>query len=270
MEESERQSTIIWGADNTFKRYLVEKGDVDAVWKEAAHIVEGEYFTGAQEQLYIENNGIIAAFDPKNGVTVWGSLQCPYYVHKALMALCGLPEDKIRVVQMETGGAFGGKEEYPSMIAGHAALLAIKSGRPVRSSMTARKTWWQRRSGILREPAIAPRLARWENSRRRNRVHHRWRSLCHIVVGGFIAGHHSRGRSLLLAECAHSREGRGNEYAASWGFSRIWRAAEPLCHGAAYGPHRPSRGDLSSRNPPTKFPAARPNYNDGTDHSRKY
>jgi len=132
MEESERQSTIIWGADNTFKSYLVEKGDVDAVWKSAAHIVEGEYFTGAQEQLYIENNGVIAAFDAENGVTVWGSLQCPYYVHKALMALCGLQEENVRVVQMETGGAFGGKEEYPSMIAGHAALLAIKSGRPVK------------------------------------------------------------------------------------------------------------------------------------------
>src|SRR5438876_1180672 len=132
MEESERRSTIIWGADNVFKSYLVEKGDVDAVCTEAAHIVEGEYFTGAQEQLYIENNGVIAAFDPKSGVTVWGSLQCPYYVHKALMALCGLSEDKVRVVQMETGGVFGGKEEYPSMIAGHAALLAIKSGRPVK------------------------------------------------------------------------------------------------------------------------------------------
>ena len=43
-----------------------------------------------------------------------------------------MPEDKVRVVQMETGGAFGGKEEYPSMIAGHAALLAMKSGRPVK------------------------------------------------------------------------------------------------------------------------------------------
>jgi CO/xanthine dehydrogenase Mo-binding subunit len=132
IEESERQSTIIWGSDNTFKTYLVEKGDVDAVWKEAAHIVEGEYFTGAQEQLYIENNGVIAAFDAENGVTVWGSLQCPYYVHKALMALCGLPENKVRVVQMETGGAFGGKEEYPSMIAAHASLLAMKSGKPVK------------------------------------------------------------------------------------------------------------------------------------------
>jgi CO/xanthine dehydrogenase Mo-binding subunit len=132
IEESEQLSNIIWGADNTFKKYLIEKDDVDAIWKDAAHIVEGEYFTGAQEQLYIENNGVIAAFEPESGVTVWGSLQCPYYVHKALMALCGLPEDKVRVVQMETGGAFGGKEEYPSMIAGHAALLAIKSRKPVK------------------------------------------------------------------------------------------------------------------------------------------
>ncbi len=132
IEDSEQQSTIIWGTDNTFKTFLVEKGDVDTVWKDAALIVEREYFTGAQEQLYIENNGVIASFDPENGITVWGSLQCPYYVHKALMALCGLPEDKVRVAQMETGGAFGGKEEYPSMIAGHAALLAIKSGRPVK------------------------------------------------------------------------------------------------------------------------------------------
>ncbi len=132
IEESEQKSAVIWGTDNTFKSYLVEKGDVDSVWKEAAHIVEGEYFTGAQEQLYIENNGVIAAFDEENGVTVWGSLQCPYYVHKALMVLCGLPDNKVRVVQMETGGAFGGKEEYPSMIAAHAALLARKSGKPVK------------------------------------------------------------------------------------------------------------------------------------------
>jgi len=132
IDESERRSEIIWGADNTFKTYLVEKGDVDKVWNHAAFIVEGEYSTGAQEQLYIENNGMIAAFDPAQGITVWGSLQCPYYVHKALMKLCNLPEDKVRVVQMETGGAFGGKEEYPSMIAGHAALLAMKSGRPVK------------------------------------------------------------------------------------------------------------------------------------------
>ena len=132
MEASERCDHVIWGTDNIFKKYLVEKGDVDSVWAKADYIVEGEYSTGAQEQLYIENNGVIASFDSEHGVTVWGSLQCPYYVHKALMKLCNLPEDKVRVVQTETGGAFGGKEDYPSMIAAHATLLAIKSGKPVK------------------------------------------------------------------------------------------------------------------------------------------
>jgi CO/xanthine dehydrogenase Mo-binding subunit len=132
IEESEGLSEIIWGAENIFKTCLIEKGDVHRVWEMADHIIEGEYRTGAQEQLYIENNGMIAEFDPRHGITVWGSLQCPYYVHKSLMKLFNLPEDRVRVVQMETGGAFGGKEDYPSMIAGHAALLAIKSGRPVK------------------------------------------------------------------------------------------------------------------------------------------
>jgi CO/xanthine dehydrogenase Mo-binding subunit len=132
MEESETRQQIIWGEDNVFKTYLIEKGDVDPVWQNAAHIVEAEYTTGAQEQLYIENNGMIAAFDARQGLTVWGSLQCPYYVHKALLKLFDLPADRVRVVQVETGGAFGGKEEYPSMIAAHAALLAMKSGKPVK------------------------------------------------------------------------------------------------------------------------------------------
>src|SRR5881227_1212515 len=132
LEDSLAQKEIIWGDDNVFKKFLVNKGNVDDVWSKADFIVEGEYYTGAQEQLYIENNGAIAIANRADGVTVWGSMQCPYYVHKALIKLFGLPEEKIRVIQTETGGGFGGKEEYPSMIAGHAALLAWKSGQPVK------------------------------------------------------------------------------------------------------------------------------------------
>jgi CO/xanthine dehydrogenase Mo-binding subunit len=123
---------IIWGTDNLFKSYIVTRGDVDAAWSEADVIVEGEYETGAQEQLYIEPNGMLAVASAELGVTVWGSMQCPYYVHKALAGLFELPAEKMRVVQVETGGGFGGKEEYPSIIAGHAALLAWKAGRPVK------------------------------------------------------------------------------------------------------------------------------------------
>ncbi|MGB6198720.1 MAG: xanthine dehydrogenase family protein molybdopterin-binding subunit [Candidatus Acidiferrales bacterium] len=133
LEDSLARKEIIWGADNVFKSYAVNKGDVDPAFARAdCIVVEDEYRTGAQEQLYIEPQGMISIANPQDGVTVWGSMQCPYYIHKALAAMFGLPADKIRVVQAETGGGFGGKEEYPSMIAGHAALLAWKSGRPVK------------------------------------------------------------------------------------------------------------------------------------------
>ncbi len=132
IDSSLARKQIVWGEDNVFKHYLMEKGDVDSVWSSAAHIVEGEYSTGAQEQLYIETNGMLAIANSQDGVTVRGSMQCPYYIHKALMPLFNLPASQIRVIQQETGGAFGGKEEYPSMIAGHSALLSWKSGHPVK------------------------------------------------------------------------------------------------------------------------------------------
>ncbi|HZR26620.1 MAG TPA: xanthine dehydrogenase family protein molybdopterin-binding subunit [Vicinamibacterales bacterium] len=115
----------------TFKQIGIDKGDLDRGFADADIVVEGEYRTGHQEQLYIEPNGVIAVAE-NGGITVYGSMQCPYYVHKALKVMLGLPDEKVRVVQTETGGGFGGKEEYPSMIACHAALLAIKSKRPVK------------------------------------------------------------------------------------------------------------------------------------------
>jgi CO/xanthine dehydrogenase Mo-binding subunit len=132
IDDSLARKQVIWGEDNVFKSFHVEKGNVDAVWSQADFIVEGQYETGAQEQLYIEPQGMIAKASPADGIAVWGSLQCPYYVHKALVRLFGLPKERIRVVQAETGGGFGGKEEYPSMLACHAALLAWKSGKPVK------------------------------------------------------------------------------------------------------------------------------------------
>jgi len=119
----------------TFKSIAIDKGDIATALSAAPVIVEGEYRVGLQEQLYIETNGMIAVPDPDGadpGVTIYGSMQCPYYVHRAVKVALGLPDGKVRIVQTETGGGFGGKEEYPSMIACHAALLARKSRRPVK------------------------------------------------------------------------------------------------------------------------------------------
>ncbi|MBA2265148.1 MAG: xanthine dehydrogenase family protein [Chloroflexi bacterium] len=119
-------------ADREFAHYTVERGDAAAAMETAELVIEGTYRVGHQEQLYIENNAMIAVPREDGGVTVHGSLQCPYYIHKAMKRALNMGDELAVVVQAETGGGFGGKEEYPSIIALHASLLALKLQKPVR------------------------------------------------------------------------------------------------------------------------------------------
>ena len=124
--------TDMLAADHVFTDYTVARGDLEAGFAEADLVVEGTYRVGHQEQLYIETQGMIAVPRPDGGVTVHGSMQCPYYVHAAMKRALGLDAEHCVVVQEDTGGAFGGKEEFPSGLAIHAAMLALAVGRPVR------------------------------------------------------------------------------------------------------------------------------------------
>ena len=136
MEEALERNAIL-------KTVSVQNGDPDEKWDEADFIIEETYRTGPQEHLYIEPQAMIATAIPGEHVTVMGSMQCPYYVQKALAPLFGLSPEKIRIIQTETGGGFGGKEEYPNMIAGHAALLSWKSGgRPVKMIYSRHEDMW--------------------------------------------------------------------------------------------------------------------------------
>jgi CO/xanthine dehydrogenase Mo-binding subunit len=132
LEEGLACKALIYGTDNVFKHIHIEKGDVEEGLAGADLVVTGAYRVPHAEQLYIENQGMVAHFEPDGTLVVRGSLQCPFYVHKALKRVFGLPDERVRVIQAVTGGGFGGKEEYPSMIAAHAALLARKAGRPVK------------------------------------------------------------------------------------------------------------------------------------------
>ncbi|MBN4059088.1 xanthine dehydrogenase family protein [Endomicrobium sp. AH-315-J14] len=138
--EAAEGKEVIWGEDNIQTQYLITKGrgdtedsraGIDAALADCEVVVSGRYSSHHQEQLYIEPQGIVAWWDD-DGAHAIGSLQCPYYVHKGFKRCFGLEGDRIHITQAVTGGGFGGKEEYPTVIALHAALLAKKSGRPVR------------------------------------------------------------------------------------------------------------------------------------------
>jgi CO/xanthine dehydrogenase Mo-binding subunit len=154
----------VHGTDNVFKEIVIERGDPAVGFAASDTVISGEYRCGHQEHIYIENNGMIAERTADGGVTVRGSLQCPYYVHKALRRAFALPAGRVRVIQTVTGGGFGGKEEYPSLIAAHAALLAWKSGRPVKmvydrmediAATTKRHPAWIRlKAGVKRDGTL--------------------------------------------------------------------------------------------------------------------
>ena len=116
----------------SMKNQSIVKGDVARGFAEADEIIEAEYWAGHQEQLYLENQGLVVFPQKDGGILAEGSIQCPYFPVHELNDPLKLPPEKIRVRQTAIGGAFGGKEEYPTMLVGYAALPALKSGKPVK------------------------------------------------------------------------------------------------------------------------------------------
>jgi len=131
MAIAEGDETVVSGTDNVYQRYAIDKGDALAALSNCDHVIEGEYRTPAQEQMYIEPQGMVARWDDDT-LCVAGSMQCPFYVHKALKVAFDLTDERAIVTQAVTGGAFGGKEEYPNILSVHVGLLSLKAGAPVK------------------------------------------------------------------------------------------------------------------------------------------
>lgn len=116
---------------NLAAKGCVYKGDVGKGFEEADIVLENVFNFGMQEHAYLETQGAVAVPETDGSITVYGSMQCPFYVQGAVARVLGLPLSRVRVIQTVTGGAFGGKEDYPSEPAACAALLAWRTKRPV-------------------------------------------------------------------------------------------------------------------------------------------
>ncbi|MEA2104298.1 MAG: molybdopterin cofactor-binding domain-containing protein [Candidatus Cloacimonadota bacterium] len=113
-----------------FEHLHISKGDFEKAKEKANLIFEKKFKTGYQEHVYLEPQSVMAV-PSGDTIHILGSMQCPYYVQGAMDSLFKDTDVKIDVTQVSTGGAFGGKEDFPSLICGHVALLAQKTGKPV-------------------------------------------------------------------------------------------------------------------------------------------
>ncbi|MHA2364269.1 MAG: xanthine dehydrogenase family protein molybdopterin-binding subunit [Candidatus Hodarchaeales archaeon] len=132
VEARNHPSIHIYKENNIHTSNIQKNGDFEKGITECDVIIEQEYNTPAQEHAYIEPQGVIAVPGDDELITIYGSMQCPFYVQRALTDILSIPLNKIRVIQTPTGGAFGGKEDVPSQVAALAALGAHLTNRPTK------------------------------------------------------------------------------------------------------------------------------------------
>ncbi len=119
-------------ADSVFFDYEFGRGDLEKAFAEADKIYEEKFTTGYQDQTYLETQGMMAQPEADGRMFIHGSMQCAYYVHGAVIRALGCKPDKVHVLQDVTGGGFGGKEAFPSILGCQVAVAAKKAGAPVR------------------------------------------------------------------------------------------------------------------------------------------
>lgn len=131
IEEGINTDNPIYEKSNYFGDFHYSKNDLENIKNHAKYVVEGDYFTGYQEQAYLEPQGIIGNYINER-IEITGSMQCPYYVKSAVEECMDFSSDKVRIIQATTGGGFGGKEDIPSLLGGQIACASYKARKPVK------------------------------------------------------------------------------------------------------------------------------------------
>jgi CO/xanthine dehydrogenase Mo-binding subunit len=107
-----------------------DRGEVDEAFQEADLVIEETYRSQGINQGFLEPMACVANVEPNGRLTVWASTQGPYQIRAQLSAVLDIPLSSIKVIPMELGGGFGAKLRLA--FEGFAALLATKTGRPVK------------------------------------------------------------------------------------------------------------------------------------------
>jgi CO/xanthine dehydrogenase Mo-binding subunit len=123
---------------NVAYHFLINKGDVEAGFKEADIILENTYRTQKVHHGYIEPFAALASMDKGGKLTVWTHSQGLFTAREMVAHFVAVPVSRINLMPVEIGGGFGGKTYQP--LAPLCALLSMKCGRPVRMEMTREET----------------------------------------------------------------------------------------------------------------------------------
>lgn len=129
---------MVHGEDNLVRRFQIRKGDVERAFSEAAAIAEGTFFTPFVEHAALEPEATVAAPDEEGGITVWDPTQSNRIDRTNIALALDIVEEKVRVIQMPLGGAYGGRIEQLAVPA-LPALAAFLTGKPAKLVLSRRE-----------------------------------------------------------------------------------------------------------------------------------
>ena len=133
-----RNAPLVHEDGNLLKHITVERGDVEAGFADADIVVEREYRTPTVEHAFLEPEAGVARIDDGGTLVVYVGSQIPFGDREQVAQSLALPLEKVRIVQTQVGGAFGGKEDISVQI--HAALAAWLTKRPVKLVYTRKES----------------------------------------------------------------------------------------------------------------------------------
>ena len=133
----EEDAPKIHGATNLHAHKHLEHGDAEAAFAECDVIVEGTYHTSMYSHMFIEPDAGVANIED-GIINVYASTQNPHYDRGEVAGVLGLPNNRVRVTQVTTGGGFGGKLDISVQC--HLALLCNATGRPVKMVRSRRES----------------------------------------------------------------------------------------------------------------------------------
>jgi selenium-dependent xanthine dehydrogenase len=112
----------------------VKRGNVDTALARSAHVLTETFSTQFIEHAFLEPESALAYPTPDGGVHFYTQGQGIWSDRRQVASLLGLAEEKVRGTLVSSGGAFGAKEDLGNQ--GHAALLAVRTGRPVKLTLS--------------------------------------------------------------------------------------------------------------------------------------
>lgn len=127
---------LVHPTGNITSRTAIEKGDIDQAFKEAAVIVEAEYYSQRIEHAYIEPETAVAVPRADGGLDVYHMTQAPFSARDSIARYFDLPPEKVNSIQVTLGGSFGGKGDDMTRLLCCAAAMA--TGRPVKLRLSRR------------------------------------------------------------------------------------------------------------------------------------